>query len=208
MSIVKGLLAAAIAYLLGSINAAILVSKYSFGFDIREHGSGNAGLTNVFRVLGKKAALVVLLIDVAKGVISALLGGWILGKNGQLFAGIFTLVGHIFPLYFGFKGGKGVLTTAAIMMVYDPVICLICLGVFVLVCVLTRYISLASILAAITLPVGQIFFCRSGFSVAVGLMIMTGILYFHRGNIHRLRAGTEPKFSWNRKKIDDKQKRH
>ena len=119
------ILCAAIAYFLGSLNFAIIISKYKFHDDIRNYGSGNGGLTNMMRTYGKKAAAFTLLGDVMKAVVSVLLGMLIAGESGAYLAGFFCVFGHSFPIYYGFKGGKGVLTTAAMVLCLDPLVFLI-----------------------------------------------------------------------------------
>jgi glycerol-3-phosphate acyltransferase PlsY len=150
-----------ISYLVGSVPTSIIVGKLLKGIDIRQHGSGNAGATNVFRVLGWKAGLVVLLIDIAKGVIPTV---WVsqLGLqsgfswefvNFQIVAGLCAVFGHIWTIFAGFKGGKGVGTGAGMVIGLAPLTVLICLGVFVIVVAATRYVSLGSVLASVALPV-------------------------------------------------------
>ena len=199
----KGILTIIIGYLLGSVNTSIIVSKF-YGIDIREHGSKNAGMTNTLRVLGKFAGVLVILGDVIKGVAAAYIGKYILGSvNGVLEVGIMlgglgAIIGHNFPLYFGFKGGKGILTTAAIIAVLDAKIWLILFVVFLVVVIITRYISLGSIVCTLLLPV-VIFVQKTGnernYMLVWGILVALSALVMHRQNIIRLIKGEESKFS-------------
>lgn len=213
---------AAAGYLLGSFNGAILISKWFRGEDIRSKGSGNAGLTNFYRNYGGLDTLLVLLIDVGKTVLACFVGGWIIKAAGfasenflqdwtdeaQMLCGGFSVIGHIFPLWFGFKGGKGILTCATLAAFIDWRIILTLLVVFVAVVLITRYVSLGSIVAAVVYPF--LFWIRypTDQDVSEGTVMMTilafclaGIaIYMHHGNIQRLRAGTESKFSFHKKK--------
>ena len=201
--VLKGILTVIIGYLLGSVNTSIIVSKF-YGIDIREHGSKNAGMTNTLRVLGKFAGILVILGDVIKGVVSAYIGRYILGEVngvlevGMMLGGLGAIIGHNFPIYFGFKGGKGVLTTAAIIAVLDPKIWLILFMVFLLVVIITRYISLGSIVCTLLLPV-VIFVLKTGnernYMLIWGIVVAVSALVMHRQNIIRLIKGQESKFS-------------
>ena len=195
----KILLVAVISYLLGSLNFGIIVSKLTLGTDLRNYGSGNAGATNAYRVMGPIKTLPVILGDIAKGVIALLIGQWLCGDNGKLIALIFTIVGHVFPLYFGFKGGKGVLTTAAMLAVFDWRVLAVLLATFLLVVCLTRYISLGSIVAAAMFPVSMlVFYWGNWLFFLVGLLIGSAVIFLHRGNIQRLLNHTESKFTFKR----------
>lgn len=212
---------AAIAYLLGSVNTSIIVGKL-YGIDIRKEGSGNAGLTNTLRTLGKRAALVVLVGDILKGVISILLARVLApvlttptNINGQIVplpvvytdlamqvAGIAVILGHIFPIFYKFKGGKGVLTSITVILMTQWQVGLACVGVFVLVVLLTRYVSLGSILGAFACPFFLIAFERyipvDVMSDIVSWIIVDAIfaviiIWGHRGNLGRLVKNTERK---------------
>ena len=212
---------AAAGYLLGSFNGAILISKWFRGEDIRSKGSGNAGLTNFYRNYGGLDTLLVLLIDVGKTVLACFVGGWIIKAAGfasenflqdwtdeaQMLCGGFSVIGHIFPLWFGFKGGKGILTCATLAAFIDWRIILTLLVVFVAVVLITRYVSLGSIVAAVVYPF--LFWIRypTDQDVSEGTVMMTILafclaalaIYMHHGNIQRLREGTESKFSFHKK---------
>lgn len=201
-------LIAAQAYLLGSISFAIIVTRLTNKTDIRAHGSGNAGMTNVLRTAGKLPAALTLAGDLSKAVVAVLLGRliaqYIAGVDplfGAYIAGFFCIIGHIFPLYFHFKGGKGVLTAAGMVLIIDWRILLVCLAVFLVVLLINRRISLASICAAAALPVIALFvYLLSGasvleivFNTIFSALIGCVIIIMHRDNIRRLLAHTEPK---------------
>ena len=209
-------------YLLGSFNGAILISRWFRGEDIRTKGSGNAGLTNFYRNYGGLDTLLVLLIDVGKTVLACFIGGWIFKAAGysstdplldwtneaQMFCGCFSVVGHVVPLYFGFRGGKGILTCATLAAFIDWRIIMILLVVFVAVVLITRYVSLGSVICAVLYPF--LFWIRYPAdknldSSAIMMTILAFCLgamavYLHHGNIQRIRNGTENKFSFHKKK--------
>ncbi len=213
MFVVCMLLAAVIPYLLSGINTAIIVTKIKSGVDIRTIGSGNAGLTNTLRTQGKLAAVFVLLGDILKGVLSvvfvSLIFKFLLGIDTyshadgytwvNYFAGIFAVLGHIFPVYYGFKGGKGILVTFAAMLAINWVPALILLGVFAVVVAITRYVSLGSIIAAACYPVAvYIFSVLQEDSCSVINLILSGLIgamliFMHRSNIKRLLSHSEKK---------------
>lgn len=196
------------AYLLGSLSFAIIVSKVTLGKDIRNYGSGNAGLTNAYRTMGAKKTLFVLLGDIAKGA-AAVSVGWALGGPvGKLTAGIFVILGHMFPLYFGFKGGKGVLVAGGTILAIQPVL-IPFLAVIFLACLLpTGMVSLGSVTMAALYPVLTILYgVFRGYSAAdltvcaIGSVIMGAmVIYMHRSNIQRIREGKEYRFGRHGKK--------
>lgn len=193
-----------LAYLLGSIPTAVWVGKIFHGMDVREHGSGNAGAANTIRVLGWKTGTPVLLIDMAKGWLAAMLPvffslaekGTALETDLMILAGIMAVTGHIFPVFAGFKGGKGVATIAGILLAIHPLLTLSCLGVFVVAVAITGIISVGSMSAGIAFPVFLFTFFDTPslifkiFSVVVAIML----LITHRNNIRRLLKGEEKKF--------------
>ena len=219
-------LTAVIAYLLGSLNSAIIVTKLTAKKDIRAYGSGNAGATNVLRSQGKFPALLTTLGDLLKSFAAVLIGGLLLvnlqltisplsswqflGAKlvGQYLAGFFCIIGHVFPLYFGFKGGKGVLTTLGMMLILDWRVALICLGFFIVVVAVWRMVSLGSVVAAALLPVftyifrslvekqsaGTVWFCT-----AMAILIAALLILKHLPNLKRIASGTESKFSFGSK---------
>ncbi len=189
-----------ISYLLGSLNFGLIISKYRFGDDIRSHGSGNAGMTNMLRTYGKSAAVFTLLGDALKAVVSVILIGRMLGgEYGAYFAGLGCILGHVFPLYFGFKGGKGVVVTASMVLCLDPLVFALLFSIFALIVIFTRYISLGSVMCMMVYPLVLYRMTGGGFHVIIAFIIAVLIIYLHRGNIKRIRLGTENKFSLKRK---------
>lgn len=205
-------LTAVVSYLLGSISFAVIVSRALAKKDVREYGSGNAGLTNVVRNFGKLPGILTLLGDFSKGVASVVLGRVIFEHLAQLnpqygacVAGLFVILGHIFPIFFGFKGGKGVLTTAGIALMIDPRVFVIVISLFLIIFFITRIVSISSIIAAVAYPVTTCLinvWLQQPVLVDTLLTACIGaiLIYMHRANIKRLIAGTEPKFQ--RKKKD------
>lgn len=199
------------AYVLGSLNFALIFSKRMYGEDIRGHGSGNAGTTNMARIYGKKAALFTILGDVLKGIVSVVIGSFLMGATfGGYIAGLFCVIGHVFPVFYGFRGGKGVATAAAVILVINPVVFLVVLGVFVLTVLLTRYVSLASCLAAAIYPFMMYQFTSTNpivmnFPVAFLTSFLTAILVIckHHTNLKRLANGQESKFSFKKAEKKD-----
>jgi glycerol-3-phosphate acyltransferase PlsY len=198
------LLAAALpAYILGSVNGAIITSKYLFRKDIRQYGSGNPGITNFYRVFGKVGALLVLAIDISKSVLPTIFGGFLFDTFfdmmifGRVATGLFVMLGHCFPAYYGFKGGKGVMAVGSFIFVVDWRAALVCWAVFILVVLLTRYISLGSIVAALAFPAAIIIFRLGGpWEVIFAAMCTILLIVRHRSNIKRLKEGTESRFSF------------
>lgn len=190
--LIKLILSALVGYLLGSINSSVIAGKF-YGIDIRKHGSGNAGATNALRTLGKKAALFVLVGDVLKGIISCMIGSYIAGYTGIIIAGAAAIIGHTWPLYFNFKGGKGVLTSEAIIFFIDWKLALITLGIFIVIVVLTKYVSLGSIIGAVSLPFLAIIFRRNIEFIIFAVVIGALVVIRHQANIKRLLNGTESK---------------
>lgn len=196
------------AYLLGSLPAAVWLGKLLRGLDVREHGSGNAGATNAMRVLGPKIGLAVLLIDALKGIAAVSLAAFI--REGfaseelyvvfQLFLGAVAIAGHVLPIFASFKGGKGIATLVGIVFILFPEAFMICFGVFLVVFLSTRYVSLASLAASIALPIIVIFINEVTllpkviFAVAVALFVPV----IHINNIRRLLQGKENRISFRR----------
>ena len=186
-------------YLLGGINGAILLSKLVEKDDVRRHGSGNAGFTNFFRNYGKRTSLLVILIDAAKAAASCLLGGWLLGKyglrtEGMLLGGLAATLGHDFPAFLGFRGGKGIVCGFATALVTDWRVGLILLAVFVLVYFLTHYVSLASVLCALGFFVSfWLFYPGRPFVLILSGCLSALAIFLHRENIGRLVRGQERK---------------
>lgn len=186
-------------YLLGSINGAILLSKLVEKDDVRRHGSGNAGFTNFFRNYGKRTSLLVILIDAAKAAASCLLGGWLLGKyglqtEGMLLGGLAATLGHDFPAFLGFRGGKGIVCGFATALVTDWRVGLILFAVFALVYFLTHYVSLASVLCALGFFVSfWLFYPGRPFVLILSGCLSALAIFLHRENIGRLVRGQERK---------------
>ncbi len=194
-----------IAYLLGSIPTAVWVGKTYYGIDVREHGSKNAGATNTFRVLGKKPGTIVLLIDVLKGATAVLLPFFFLNSKIeyerliqiQLLTAILAILGHVFPLFANFKGGKGVATSLGIIIGIHPPAAGICLGIFLIVFIVSKYVSLGAIITAIAFPLLIIFLFHvesiwlRGFSILLGSVVVLT----HKKNILRLAKGEENKMN-------------
>ncbi len=216
---------AAAAYLLGSLNFAIIVTRIWEKTDIRKHGSGNAGATNVLRSQGKVPALFTVIGDLLKSFAAVILGGFLVQMAadsatqeqrelymlfGRYFAGLICIIGHIYPLYFGFRGGKGVLTTLGMMLILDWKATMICLGVFILVVLLSRMVSLGSCCAAASLPVVTCLFhftvyqhndrLAALFCTAMTFFIAVILIAKHWANLKRIAAGTESRFSIGSKK--------
>ncbi|MCI6640225.1 MAG: glycerol-3-phosphate 1-O-acyltransferase PlsY [Pygmaiobacter massiliensis] len=209
MNITALALCALVSYLLGSVDFGIVVSRLIYHQDIRKFGSGNAGMTNILRTFGKKAAALTLAGDFLKGTTSVLLARFAFAQLCSLppvylayTAAIGAMLGHLFPVYFGFKGGKGVAVSAGCILALSPWVIVPLVVVFVVVLAVSRIVSLASILAAVTYPVAS-FWWYTGpgagqASAAVCTVLSTGmavlVIFMHRANIRRLLAGTEYKF--------------
>jgi glycerol-3-phosphate acyltransferase PlsY len=193
------ILTAIAAYLLGNVNGAILASHIIAHEDVRDHGSGNAGLTNFIRNYGVQNALLVFLFDGGKAVLSCLIGGWLLGNygmglEGRILGGLFVIVGHVFPAVYDFKGGKGILSGFFVALTVDWRVALIILGVFAVVYALTMYVSLSSVLGATAFCIGFVCF-HFGNWMAMICGVAAGLLtiIMHHTNIKRLIKGEERK---------------
>ena len=198
MILILLLLSGVIAYFLGGINGAIITSNLLFHKDIRTFGSGNAGLTNYFRTFGTAGVIPMLGIDVLKSILAVSIGGWLLGMQGiptlgKLFAGIFLIVGHMYPFYYQFKGGKGAMCGLIMTLVVDWRIGLCIILVFALVLTLTRYVSLGSMLGALTCPIMMLILGYGPLECIFGLICALLIIVKHKDNISRLLSGTERK---------------
>lgn len=193
-------------YLLGSFNPAIHFSKKLYGEDIRKSGSGNAGSTNMLRTHGKKAGLITALCDLGKTVIACLIGYLCIGYNGAALAGFGAVLGHIAPVFYKFRGGKGVMVAAATVLMLDPITFLICMAVFAGVFYISRTVSIASIMAVLIYPmvlnrVGN----HVGISLICAILTMVIVVFMHRANISRILAGTEPKTTIGGKKKKERE---
>ena len=195
-------------YFLGCLNGSVLVSHFIIRDDVRQHGSGNAGLTNFYRTYGAKYALGVILLDMGKTVAACLIGGVILNylagdwTLGVLLGGLGSELGHMFPVFFGFKGGKGVLVGAGAALATEPLVCAVLLGIFLIEVAVTRIVSLGSIIIAALYPAGTLInlIARGAnlptilFSTICCVIMAAMVIWLHRSNIERLKNGTEYRF--------------
>lgn len=197
-------------YFLGCLNGSVMVSHFIIRDDVRQHGSGNAGLTNFYRTYGAKYALGVILFDMGKTVIACLLGGFLL-KNamqdwtlGVLIGGLGCELGHMFPVFFGFKGGKGILSGGTLVWLLDWRVALIAWGLFAALWLATKYVSLGSVSAAASMPVATWLFCGHSPVYTVLAVVIAGlVVWCHWENIQRLVRGEERKFRWHTGPVKD-----
>ena len=221
MSIFLLMLTAAIpAYLLGSVNGAIITSKYFYKKDIRKFGSGNPGLTNFYRVFGIRGVLLVVAIDMFKTIAPVIFGGWLFAHFtdmllsevwlfnslfsvslfGQAFSGFFVMLGHCFPLYYHFLGGKGVMAAGTILLVLDWRLALISWGLFIIITAITKYVSLGAMIAAAAFPISMRLIGLGGYwEFTATLLCALLLIVRHEANIRRLIRGEESKISFKRK---------
>ena len=198
-----------IAYLLGSISFSVIISKKMSGFDVREKGSRNAGTTNVLRTVGKKASIITLICDILKGVVAILvayIAGLILKDSVDKalliqLAGLAVIIGHTFPIYFGFKGGKGIATALGVLLITNWNIGLICLVFALVLMIITKMVSLGSLAAAVLFPILIIFMPHTSYLVdgnyiIYGILIAALVIFNHRANVKRLLTGTENKIDF------------
>lgn len=188
------LLVVIVAYLIGAIPTGYLVGRWLRGIDIRRYGSGNVGFTNVLRVLGPVPGVITLLGDVGKGFLAAKLGFVTGGANLAIITGLAAVAGHSWPVYLGFKGGKIIATGFGVLLALAWQVALLALALWLVVFLLTRYVSLASIVAAVSVPVSMILWRERVGLILFGLVAAAVALYKHRDNIRRLRQGTEHRF--------------
>lgn len=209
-------LSAVIAYFCGCFNGAVIVSKYILRDDVRSHGSGNAGLTNFYRTFGGPLTAVVILCDVLKAVIALLVSRWLFFSGYTVFlstdvttaywdtfakywAGLFCLIGHMFPCMFHFKGGKGILSGGTIAIMIDWRVAIVVWGGFLILSVLTRYVSLGSLWAGASFPFISLYCYPEPVIVVLAFACGGLVVWQHRGNVKRLLSGTENKFTLHRK---------
>ena len=193
-------LLALVGYALGCANGAILTSRIFYRDDVRSHGSGNAGLTNFYRTYGGRFMLCVVAIDMLKAVVAVQLGGALLGGAlGKYFMGFFCMLGHMFPAPYRFKGGKGILSIGTLLLCLDWRVALVSWGAFFVLVLLTRYVSLGSVAAALLLPVTTFLVYRAApdfpWIMLFGALVGGMVTWAHRENIKRLLNGTENKFT-------------
>jgi len=215
------IIAAIPAYVLGSVNGAIITSKYFYRKDIRQYGSGNPGLTNFYRVFGKGGALMVIAIDMFKTIAPVIFGGWLFGRFssmplshvwlfdglfgvslfGQAISGLFVMLGHCFPVFYRFKGGKGVMAAGAILIVLDWRLALISWGIFLVLTAFTRFVSLGALAGAAAIPVSQSLIGIGGqWELLATSLCAILLIARHEANIRRLVKGKESRFSFSRSK--------
>ena len=201
-----------IAYLLGSISFSVIISKKMAGFDVREKGSGNAGTTNVLRTVGKKASIITLVCDALKGVVAilvAFIAGLIVKDIDKALlvqlAGLAVIIGHTFPIFFGFRGGKGIATSLGVLLMTNWNIGLICLVFALVLMILTKMVSLGSVAAAVLFPVLIIFMPHNAYLVdgnyiIYSILLAVLVIFNHRSNVKRLLTGTENKIDFKKLK--------
>lgn len=217
-----------IPYLLGSINFGVIISNKEYHDDVRTHGSGNAGATNMLRTYGVKAGALTMLGDMLKAVIAVGLGYLIVGVNAEIteggmtyrmvdqfgaaIAGLFVMLGHIFPIFFKFKGGKGVATSGIVIFMISPIAGCICLAVFLIVVIGTRYVSLGSVMGLCLYPIILNAWShaydppRNATACMISVFMAVAVVFMHRENLKRLRDGTERKISLGKKKKTEEEK--
>ena len=192
-----------VSYLLGCFTGSVMTSHFIIRDDVRQHGSGNAGLTNFYRTYGARYALCVIICDMGKTVLACLIGGylmhWVVGDwtLGLLIAGIGCELGHMFPVFFGLRGGKGILSGGVLVLLLDWRVALIAWGLFAVLWLTTRYVSLGSIAATASMPVSVFLLMgHNWLYTALSAAVAALVIWCHRGNIQRLLSGTEKKFHW------------
>ncbi|SHF54225.1 glycerol-3-phosphate 1-O-acyltransferase PlsY [Ornithinibacillus halophilus] len=186
---------AVIAYLLGSIPSALIIGKLGYNIDVREHGSGNLGATNTFRVLGVKAGAIVTVADILKGTAATLLPILFAAEVYPLIIGLFAVLGHTYPLFAKFKGGKAVATSGGIILGVSPILFITMVLTFLLTLYLSKYVSLSSMITGIVTVVVSIFMGDTGLIIVTSLLTLF-VFYRHKANIKRIINKTEPKITW------------
>lgn len=187
----KTVLILILAYVIGSIPFALIIGKAVGGVDVRNYGSGNLGGTNAFRVLGWKAGISVIIADILKGMVATYLGMVAGGETLGILAGLVAAVGHCYPLFAGFKGGKGVAVGTGVYLVLAPQVVLLAALAFALTLLISRYVSLSSIIAALTLGILTLVYDMSIFLTIISWVLVVFVIYRHRSNIKRILNGTE-----------------
>lgn len=199
MTVLKWILVLVVSYLLGCIQTGVIISGAQH-VDIRAHGSKSTGTTNVFRVLGAKASLVTFVGDVLKGVLACLLGLWLLGNTGASLAGIAVVLGHMYPVFYKFKGGKGVATSLGTSLVLNPLLGLILLAVSAVGIAITHVVSIFSIVSLVAFGLINPFLCKGDVAeIVYSIVLALLVVWAHHTNIKRLLSGTENKLDFSRK---------
>ncbi|MEN2766334.1 glycerol-3-phosphate 1-O-acyltransferase PlsY [Ornithinibacillus xuwenensis] len=186
---------AVIAYLLGSIPSGLIVGKIGYNIDIREHGSGNLGGTNTFRVLGIKAGIIVTLADILKGTLATLIPLFAEADVYRLAIGIFAVIGHTYPLFAKFKGGKAVATSGGIILGVSPILFIIMILTFLLSLYISKYVSLSSMITGVVAVIASVFLGNIGLIIVTAALTLF-VIYRHTANIKRIINKTEPKIKW------------
>lgn len=200
-----------LAYLIGAIPTSVWIGKHFYKLDVREHGSGNAGATNTFRVIGKKAGIIVLTFDILKAWVATVVLSQLAGTTSidyKLAFGLMAVFGHIFPVYIGFRGGKGIASLLGVIIGVHPLASLLCIIVFVLTLLISRYVSLSSIIAALCFPLLLVFHFKTDESALIVFSVMVSVLvvFTHKKNIERLFNKEESKVKITRKIFKRKSK--
>ncbi|MPW27267.1 glycerol-3-phosphate 1-O-acyltransferase PlsY [Alkalibaculum sp. M08DMB] len=186
-----------VCYLIGNISFSYVLTKIKLKKDIREFGSGNAGTTNVLRVLGRKYAILVLVGDVLKGIIAIILGKLLASSEMYIIlCGLLVIIGHNWPALMGFRGGKGIATSIGVFVTYDPIVAFICIGIGVLIIVISKYVSLGSVIGMSIFPIVVVMLSRSFEAFIFACCVSAISIYKHRANISRLIKGTENKLKF------------
>lgn len=195
-SLVEIVLLLIASYLMGSIPFALIIGKQFFNKDLRRHGSGNLGSSNAFRVLGKKAGIVILVLDIFKGTVPVLLGHWLAPEYFHVFIfGLVAAIGHVFSIFIKFKGGKAVATSGGAVLGYNPILFIILLLAFLTTLKVSKYVSIASIVAAFTFVIASLFI-QDWFMIVLSIIVCILVVVKHISNIKRIRNGTEPKIKF------------
>ena len=201
MTVLKYCIIAICGYLLGSLSSSILLSRGALGQDVRSQGSGNAGATNMVRAFGWKAGVLTLVCDMLKAVIAMWIGSLLLGDRGLAVGGAACMAGHCFPVFHGFRGGKGISVGAAIGLMIDWRVFVSIVAAFLLVALLTRKVSLGSLAAAIAITPAAFLFQVGTPKIILAILAMCLAIFQHRANIKRLASGTEPDFKAGEEKL-------
>ena len=203
ISSMERIICLAIGYVFGIFQTGYFYGKTK-NVDIRQYGSGNAGTTNTLRTYGKKTAAVIFLLDFLKAVIAVVIGSLLMTREiGGAIAGLFVILGHMFPIYYGFKGGKGVASLAGVVLILSPISFAILIPLFILIVLMSRFVSLGSVMCVMLYPIIQFaFYPMHGWITLSAILIMILIVFMHRENIKRLMAGKESKISFGSKKKD------
>lgn len=185
-----------VSYILGSIPFALVVSKIGFNKDIRQLGSGNLGATNTFRALGIKAGIIVITSDILKGTLATLIPIIFQLDIHPIFIGLFAVIGHMFPVFANFRGGKAVATSAGIILAVGPLLFLLVIGIFMMTLYLTKYVSLSSIITSILATILALVIYKDWIFIAIISLLTCFVVYRHKDNIKRIIDKTEPKITW------------